>query len=137
MRITIVIKLYKTEQRYYHEMVVNYHNKKIDNIGPRRYMGVCRMQAVVNNVIAIVQAKLLAANLEKLFNKKLLSNFSRSFWNRGTLSRVWSKCFNLDFWCQELGKILTLLIVIKCKDIVEVCRPYLKGNISFLSQSFE
>jgi len=39
----------------------------------------------------------------------------------------------LIFGVKELGKILTLLIVIKCKDIVEVCRPYLKGNISFLS----
>jgi hypothetical protein len=38
---------------------------------------------------------------------------------------------------KELGRISTLLIVIKCKDIFEVNRPYLKGNISFLRESFE
>jgi hypothetical protein len=43
----------------------------------------------------------------------------------------------LIFGAKELGRISTLLIVIKCKDIVEVYIPYLKGNMGFLRESFE
>jgi hypothetical protein len=34
--IAMVIQLYNTEWRYYIEIVVNYHGKKLHNIGPWR-----------------------------------------------------------------------------------------------------